>query len=38
MKKKSILLFLLTMMATHMYANDGVGTQPDDSLQQQQVN
>lgn len=35
MKKKSILLFLLTMMAAGMQANDGVGTLPDDSLQQQ---
>ena len=38
MKKKSILLFLLTMMAAGTYANDGVGTEPDDSLRQQQVN
>lgn len=35
MKKKSILLFLLAMMAAGMQANDGVGTLPDDSLQQQ---
>ena len=35
MKKKSILLFLLTMMAAGTYANDGVGSLPDDSLQQQ---
>ena len=35
MKKKSILLFLLTMMAAGMQANDGVGPLPDDSLQQQ---
>jgi len=35
MKKKSILLFLLTMMAAGIQANDGVGTLPDDSLQQQ---
>ena len=34
MKKKSILLFLLTMMAAGMQANDGVGTLLDDSLQQ----
>jgi outer membrane protein OmpA-like peptidoglycan-associated protein len=34
MKKKSILLFLLTMMAAGMQANDGVNTQPDDTLQQ----
>jgi outer membrane protein OmpA-like peptidoglycan-associated protein len=38
MKKKSILLFLLAMTAVGMYANDGVGTEPDDSLRQQQVN
>jgi len=38
MKKKSILLFLLAMMAGGMYANDGVGQLPDDSLRQQQVN
>ena len=35
MKKKSILLFLLTMMAAGMQANDGVNSLPDDSLQQQ---
>ena len=35
MKKKIILLFLLTMMAAGTYANDGVGSLPDDSLQQQ---
>ena len=35
MKKKSILLFLLTMMAAGTYANDGVDSLPDDSLQQQ---
>lgn len=34
MKKKSILLFLLAMMAAGMQANDGVGTLLDDSLQQ----
>lgn len=38
MKKKSILLFLLTLTATGMYASDGVGTELDDSLRQQQVN
>ena len=38
MKKKSILLFLLAMTAVGMYANDGVGSLPDDSLHQQQVN
>ena len=38
MKKKSILLFLLAMTAVGMYANDGVGTLPDDSLHQQYVN
>ena len=38
MKKKSILLFLTAMTAVGMYANDGVGTEPDDSLRQQQVN
>ena len=38
MKKKSILLFLLAMTAGGMYANDGVGNEPDDSLRQQQVN
>ena len=36
--KKSILLFLLAMTAVGMYANDGVGTLPDDSLHQQYVN
>jgi outer membrane protein OmpA-like peptidoglycan-associated protein len=38
MKKKSILLFLLAMTAVGMYANDGVGQLPDDSLHQQYVN
>lgn len=37
MKKKSILLFLLTMMAAGTYANDGINTHPDDSLHQQQL-